>query len=124
MFGRLFIIAIVSICDDLLFTVKTSLPSVTLQHRRFSFVMVAVFDVSSQSTLQSSISDTARIGTCVRPFSSTNGCASGNTTSVLSTFYRNSIACFNCKLFQFCSRCTCFARLNRSSRLFGWHCCW
>ena len=48
--------------------------------------MVAVFDVSSQSTLQSSISDTARIGTCVRPFSSTNGCASGNTTSVLSTF--------------------------------------
>lgn len=63
--------------------------------------MVAVFDVSSQSTLQSSISDTARIGTCVRPFSSTNGCASGNTTSVLSTFTVTALPVSTVSFFSF-----------------------
>ena len=86
MFGRLLLLRLYPFVMICCLLSKHHFRVSLLQHRHFLFVMVAVFDVSSQSTLQSSISDTARIGTCVRPFSSTNGCASGNTTSVLSTF--------------------------------------
>ena len=112
------------------FTVKTSLPSVTLQHRHFLFVMVAVLMYRPNQPCSQAFQILHESALVFVRFHQQTAVRLG-ILRLCCLLYRNDIACFNCKLFQFCSRCTCFnnrrccfARFNSSSRLFGWHCRW